>query len=151
MDVLVEFCRTGELAPLRKGMTAAEIERLLGKPERVKEIQGEQHLLRYRYGSLSMMVTCLDSETPDKEHLRLRSAGVSFRQLPLNLPEPIAAGLVHQWTSSRLDDILAILSADGVESGLVYESSEHGTLHQAFRAGAITITAFDGQVRKIGG
>lgn len=154
MDVLVEFCRTGELGPLRKGMTAAQVEQLLGPPEKIKLTQGEEHLRSYRYGNLSMTITCLDSEPPDKEHLRLRSVGVSFRRLPLELPGPIAVELTERWVSAQLDDVLAILRSAGVEATLEHDSVTPLDGHyQRFSAGrkSVGITAFDGTITQISG
>lgn len=152
MDVLVEFCRTGELVPLRRDMTLAEVERLLGQPNKIKWLHGEQHMQRHRYGSLSLTISCRDAEPPDE--MRLRSMRLSFDRLPLELPEPIANGLAHPWTSSRLEDVLASLHAAGVETTLEYETLDSGGgLYREFSVGRkpVTITAFDGGVTAIFG
>jgi hypothetical protein len=148
VDALVEFCRTGVLGHLRKGVNATEVERVLGAPEDVKHLHGDENWQRYRYGSLSMVLMCLPGEQPDKVHLRVHSIAVSFKRLPLDLPEPIVQGLAYEWNSSRAEDLLRALRQAGIDVAPKHEASTHGLLHQEYRAGShpVVITAFDGQV-----
>jgi hypothetical protein len=153
VDALVEFCRTGALGPLRKGLSAAEVERLLGTPDSVRWVQGDDHWQRYRYGSLSIMTTCGSGEQPDKEHLRVRTIGVSFNPMPLALPAPVAGGLTHDWSSARADDVLGVLRGAGVEVTLESETSNEGRVHQHLRAGdhRVSISVFEGAVTRVEG
>lgn len=148
MDALVEFCRTGVLGPLRKGVNAHDVERELGPPDSVKRVHGDENWQTYRYGSLSITLMSLPDKEADKQNLRIRSIAVSFKRLPLELPTPIAVGVVHDWTSSRADDVLRTLRDSGIDVVLKHEASDHGLLHQEFRAGnhPVVITVFDGVV-----
>lgn len=146
MDALLEFCRTGVLGPLRKDTPVDEIERVLGPPRESKWIHGDDNWQRYRYGSLSLLLTRRHGTVIH----HIKSLRVSFHRIPLDLP--VAIELTESW-SSHLDDVLALLRQSDVDVVLEDSSTEDGRLHQDYRVGQhnVTLSALDGIVSAIGG
>lgn len=146
MDALLEFCRTGVLGPLRKDMPVDEVERLLGAPRESKWIHGDDNWQRYRYGSLSLLLTRRHGTVIH----HIKSLRVSFRRIPLDLP--VAIELTEGW-SSHLDDVLALLRQSDVDAAPEDRSTEDGRLHQGYRLGQhnVTLSALDDIVSDIGG
>jgi hypothetical protein len=154
VDALIEFSQTGDLGPLRKGMTAVEVVQLLGLPDSSRWIQGDDNVQSYRYGSLSLRFRRRHGgDHPGDENLLLRSLSLSFKRLPFELPEQVASRLEHSWTSATLEHVLGEFRKANAAVALDYESSERGSLQQRFRIGEkrISLNAFDGEVFDIGG
>lgn len=150
MDVLVEFCRTGELGPLRLGITAAEVEQHLGSPDKVKRVHGESSWQRYDYGNLSLMLMSRLGEGPGKRDLRLSRITVDMHRPPPTLPPPILRRLTHDWTMETIGELLEVLRSNGIEPSLRHDSSQHGVRHQRFTsAGGASVIAFDGRLEKL--
>ncbi|MEH1126914.1 hypothetical protein [Micromonospora sp. CPCC 206061] len=153
MDALIEFSQTGDLGPLRKGMTAVEVVQLLGPPDSSRWIQGDDNVQRYRYGSLSLRLRRRLGDPAGDENLLLHSLRLSFDRLPFELPEPVASRLEHRWLSTRLDDVLAVFHQANAVAVLDYESVKDGEIYQRYRVGErrVSLNVFDGEVVDIEG
>ena len=154
MDAIVEFCRSKTLGPLRRGLSANEVERLLGRPDSTSNTFEDSNRQRYRYGSVSLTLTAPPSREPNGETLEVTEIKLGFHRLPLRLPDPVAAMTTHPWDSTRIDDILAVLRDSGLDVQLEEESTVDDMLYQAYRVTdgqGSSIVAFDGSVSAIYG
>jgi hypothetical protein len=153
VDALIEFSQTGDLGPLRKDMTAVEVVQLLGPPDSSRWIQGDDNFQRYRYGSLSLTFRRRTGDPAGDENLLLRSLSLSFKRLPFELPEQVASKLECDWTSARLEDVLAVFQQANVAAVKDHDSSEHGRNFQRYRVGErrVLLNAFDGVAADIAG
>lgn len=146
MDVLIDFCRTGALGPLRRGMTAEEVERLLGRPDKDRWIHGDSNWQSYRYGSLSLVLRAAAAgEVPTKQELRLKSIQVNLYNRPLTLPPPIVLDAVP----TDLAELLAALEKAGVDARVAIDTTEYGFRHQRIRTPSASVTAVNGRVDRV--
>jgi hypothetical protein len=153
MDTLIEFCLTGTLGPLAIGMNALETDRYLGRPDYVREIQGEPNWQRHRYGSLLLRLMAPPADRLDLRDLRVRSIMVQLSR-PLSLPDAVAGGLTRDWTSTRTDDLLRALQAAQITARPDLDSTFEGVHFEHYRVhgtqGAVVdITSRDGVVQSI--
>lgn len=150
MDAIVELCRTGQLGPLRLGMTAADVEQHLGPPDDVKWVHGDSNWQRYRYGNVRLMLTASSPDAPAKHELRLRRIRLDLCQSPVSLPASVASELSPGSPPYRVAELLRLLRESGVDVRLQRESTEHGVLSQDFVAGrSATVISTDGEVTDI--
>jgi len=154
VDAIVEFCRTKTLGPLHRGLSANEVERLLGRPDSTSSTFEDSNRQRYRYGSVSLTLTAPSSQEPNGETLKVTAIKLGLHHLPIRLPDPIAAMTTYPWDSTRADDILAVLRDAGLDVQLEEESTVNNRLHQAYRVTGrhgSRIVALDGRVSAIHG
>jgi hypothetical protein len=154
MDAIVEFCRSKALGPIHRGLSANEVQRLLGPPNSTKSTFEDSNREKYRYGSVFLTLTAPSSQEPNGETLKVTAIDLSVHPRPLRLPDPIAAMTTYPWDSTRADDILAVLRESGLDVQLEEESTIDGMLYQVYRADGghgSRIVSIDGNVSAIHG
>jgi hypothetical protein len=134
-DLVVEFCRSGELGPLRADITAAEATALLGPPDSTNETQGEPSWQWFRWQGLAVLFRCGFDEAVTPQSLRLNRIRLQFRREDFVLPALLAERVVLDWPAMDLAQVLDVLRQEGVEVQANGESSNGGRLNQHFRVG----------------
>jgi len=151
-ELLVEFCRSGALAPLVLGMSASEVEKRIGQPGRVNVVQGDDCWQRYNYTgtSLSLFLRC---HVPEARHraathrLGLRLTAITIcvaAGAQLILPEAIVPAPIRPQVLLFAD--LHRLLIDG---GVEVTNDGDQRLSRALDHAYIQVEGLDGLVRRI--
>jgi len=125
-DLLVDFCRNGELGPLAFGLHPNEVVERIGPPERIKIGHGDDCFQTYRYPSLVLGMRCFRRDPIVRGGAEVDRVLASIQILcsgeaPLTLPEAITRSPVRSPASLRLSDAQCLLAERGVEMALVSE------------------------------
>ncbi len=117
MAALEQFLRTGELGPIRPGMTEAEVIALLGPPQ---DESVSRHPQILKYGGLQLTFL----RRPGAADRWLAHIGLYYSPLAEPIPEPVRPADFQGTAATTMAEVREFLARVGLEESAVVEGED---------------------------